>query len=246
MNSRRPSTSSPISVRNISSACSASFSVTCNSVRCCGSSVVVPQLLGVHLAQPLEPRHRHPLLAEPADLGHQLAQVRQVLRVRRRAPARTAPAARGRPPAAAAPGRPRSNPASFSFASARFSACTSCHSSSVYRSVRHRVSRPSGSPRSAAGDRVVARPVPCPAAALARAERVHLVGRVEPVLLRRRTGRGTSGTRRPSRRVQERSSVCPRRSRFTTAVSASSSTGQQLRQVVAGDRVAAPAASGSP
>ena len=51
-----------------------------------------------------------PLLAEPADLGHQLAQVRQLLAARRRAPARTAPAARGRRPAAAAPGRPASKP----------------------------------------------------------------------------------------------------------------------------------------
>ena len=77
MNSRRGSTFSPISVRNISSALKASSSCTCSSVRLAGSSVVSQSSSAVHLAQALEAGDRHAALAELADLGDQLAQVRQ-------------------------------------------------------------------------------------------------------------------------------------------------------------------------
>ena len=235
MNSRRPSTSSPISVRNISSAFSASFSVTFSSVRCAGSSVVVPQLLGVHLAQPLEPRDRHPLLAEPADLGHQLAQVRPAPCAPRRAPARTAPAARGRPPAAAAPGRAGSKPGVLAASPAPGSA------------PAPRATRPACNARSASsgfggrrrlGALAVATTVVGEHQLLAEllrllgAERVHLG-----------LACGTSAPSPPKRTWYDReharpfafgagtpSSVCPRRSRFTTAVSTSSSTGSSFAQ----------------
>ena len=107
MNSRRGSTFSPISMRNISSAFSASSSCTCSSVRFVRVERRLPQLLGVHLAQALEARDRQALLAQRAHLGDQVAQVRQQPACCRRSPGRSAAAARGRPGAAPAPGRRR-------------------------------------------------------------------------------------------------------------------------------------------
>ena len=104
MNSRRGSTSSPISFVKTSSASSSSSTRTCRSVRASGSRVVSQSWLGVHLAQALVALERQPLLA----LFAVIASSRLGRRVDRLLALLAAPAspARRRPPAGPASASP--------------------------------------------------------------------------------------------------------------------------------------------
>ena len=72
MNSRRGSTTSPISLVKMSSASSTSLTLTCSSERAFGVERGLPELLGVHLAEAFVALQRQALAA---GVGHRLEEV---------------------------------------------------------------------------------------------------------------------------------------------------------------------------
>ena len=111
MKSRRGSTTSPIRVEKTCAASSASVTRTCSSVRTAGSSVVLPELVGVHLAQALEALDRQPPPAvrqdavERAEAGPFDRSTTSRIELQRRRLAEASPACRspGARPATAPP-----------------------------------------------------------------------------------------------------------------------------------------------
>ena len=218
---------------------SASFSVTCSSVRCFGSSVVSHSSSGSISPSPLKRVTVIPFSPSRRISATSFRRCGRSLRALAVRPARTAPAARGRPRAAAAPGRAGSKPG---VAQLRHRAVQrrgpratrpACTRSAVSSALRRPPSGLGGARSADAPRRPSTSSLPSFCDFSARNASTS-AWRVEPVLLAAepdvvdRELEQLLPVLSASLRRGTSSSVCPRRSRFTTAVSTSASTGQEL------------------